>query len=164
MMTTPGTTICRSWFQPQDDDAVVDHLEHQHAEQRAEQRAAAAGEAGAAEDDGGDHGQFEAAAGGRLAGIHQRGEDEAGEPDGQPGDDEGEKLQPLRPHARKAHRLLVGAHRVDVAAERREAQHDIGDRENERGHDDGNRDRPDIAGAEVGEAGHAGDGSAPPRA
>ena len=80
----PGTTICRSWFQPQDDDAVVDHLEHQHAEQRAEQRAAAAGEAGAAEDDGGDHGQLEAAAGGRLAGIHQRGEDQAGDADRSP--------------------------------------------------------------------------------
>ena len=77
----PGTTICRSWFQRENDDAVVDDLEHQHAEQRAEQRAAAAEQAGAAEDDGGDHRQLEAAAGGGLAGVHQRREDQAGDAD-----------------------------------------------------------------------------------
>ena len=93
-------------------------------------RAAAAEQAGAAEDDGGDHRQLEAAAGGGLAGIHQRGEDEPGEAGQQPGDDEDEKLQPLRPHAREPRRPLVGADGIDVAAERRAPQHDVGGDEN----------------------------------
>ena len=83
----------------------------QDAEERADQRAAAAGEAGAAEDDGGDDDELEAAAGGRLAGIHQRDEDEPGDADQQPGDDEGEELQPRvrRPESRAAFSLAPTA-------------------------------------------------------
>ena len=81
----------------EDDDAVVDDLEHQNAEQRAEQRAAPAGEAGAAEDDGGDRPSA------RSRGRRSAGRRSSARPGSarrgrrqQPGDDEGEELQPLR--------------------------------------------------------------------
>src|SRR5262245_10739752 len=108
----------------QDDDAIVDYLEHKDAKKRSEQRASSAGQARPPENDGRNHGEFEAAPSCWLTGVHQRGK--------HPGHHESEEFQLFRAQARQPDGLFVGTHRVKVATERGKAQYDIGDREDHR--------------------------------
>ncbi len=102
---------------------VGQQAEDQHAAEGAGQAAAAAHQAGAADDDGGDGVEFQPGAGVRLALAvlrhieHRR---DAGE---QAGDRVGDDLHAAGVDAGQPRRLLVAADRVDIAAERREAQH-----------------------------------------
>ena len=160
----PGTTICRSWSQRRMMMPLSMTLSTRTPSSVPSSVPRPPEQAGAAENDRGDDGQLEAAAGGGLAGVHQRGKDQPGKAGQEPGDDEDEELQPLGPHAREPRRALVGADRIDVAAERRAPEHDVGGDEHHRGDDDRDRDRADIAGADLGEGAHADAGSAPLRA
>ena len=110
----PGTTICKSWFQPRmmmplsitlstRTPSSVPNSEPRPPVRLVPPRMTAAIDR-----------QLEAAAGGRLAGVHQRGQDQPGEADvSSPVTTKTKSFSRSGPHAREPHRLLVGADRID---------------------------------------------------
>ena len=114
---------------------VGERAEHDRAGDRADHRARAAEEAGAADDDGGDGGQLVAGAVVGAAEVELAGMDDAGERRGKAGDRVDGDLDQRNRHAGKARRALVAADGEDVAAEARGVEHD--------GRDDGEDDEDD---------------------
>src|ERR1700733_7303454 len=111
-------------------EAVRDHGQDHHAEDRAPDRADSAEDAGAAEASAGDREQRQRAA--KAARVtrprpgHRRVE-QAGEAAGGTGDHEGEDHDPVHFEAREPGRIAVVADAVEVAAENGVGQHELED-------------------------------------
>src|SRR6185312_14668342 len=146
-----------------EDEQVGDRGEHQHAEDRTDQRAAAAGEQRASDDDRGDRVQLVqvavgAGAGGRPGHDHHRGDAAA-----QPRDHVEQGGVPADVDAGEAGRLGVAADGERSAAERAAVEHQPAD------HDDGGedvdqqRDAEHVGGGDVVDRGHRDQLGAPVR-
>src|SRR6478736_9441569 len=113
----------------EDVEAVVEGLDQQQPQQGAPHRTAAAEQAGPADDDGGDGGEFVAGAQVRRSGDDTRREDDARQP-GQAAAEHVHGDQDLPGfHAGDIGRGAVATDRIDAQAERRLAQHQVGDDE-----------------------------------
>src|SRR5581483_3449791 len=108
-------------------EAVADHLQEEGPEHGAPDGSLAAEQRRAAEDDGRDRIELDAAVRVPLCRLHLREEDDAGDARGEAR--EGERRRADRPDAdaRQARRLRVAAGRVDVAAEHRPPEQEAAD-------------------------------------
>ena len=97
-----------------DRHAVVHHAHDEGADHRADDLADAAGHRGAADENRGDHIQFEGHAGLGRRGVEPRGEDQSGQRRQHAHVDEGQEGQPFGLDARQFGRLLVAAERIDA--------------------------------------------------
>ena len=116
---------------------------------RAEDRAAAAHQRGAAEHDGGDHLQLEADGGVRRARAEAGGDDEAGERRGDAGEDIDRGDDPSRRHADPARGLGVRADGHDLAAVLGRLRVTAAERDHERPRSGRHRNAEEPAAAEL---------------
>src|SRR5690625_4237914 len=97
-------------------DDVADDREDSHADHRAYRAAAAAGQTGAAQDDGHDRGERHVVTDAGVAGAYRHGQGDGGEGAEDPGGDVGAEAHQTHPQARGARRLVVAAHCVEVVS------------------------------------------------
>ena len=130
---------------------VDDHVEEQRADDGADERPAAAEQAGPAEHGGGDARQREAAADARVADADLGGEEEAADRRGEGGDEERPHEQVADPHAAAVGRLLVEAHGPRRQPARRAVQPDVGGERDDDDDDERDRHEADAVEQEVDE-------------
>src|ERR1700722_547275 len=126
-------------------EAVEQDADQHGADDRAEDRADAAEEAGAADDDRGDHGQFIADAGDRLGRIQTRRQYEGAEACEETHDDIDAADHSAHVEAGEARRLGIAADRIDLPSIARVAQHDMGEDGEGDEDNDWRRHRSDLA-------------------
>ena len=119
---------------------VVENAQRQGADHRPDDGADAAGEARAADDDGGDGVELVAVAVDVAALVDQRRVQQRRQPGEQPGDQEDDEPDPVDVDAGEASRRVVAADGVDVAAEAGAPQHERGDQPDAEEVEDGRRD------------------------
>ena len=144
--------------------AGLEHGDDEHAEERPDDGALAAHQAGAADDDRGDRGELHADAAVGI-GRRQPGDLEHRSGGGErPRDDEGHQLDPTGGEPREPRRPLVGADGDEVTAPDRAGQDDLPDEDDGDGGEEGRRDpqpgdrlrqpldaRADVLGLRVGD-------------
>ena len=108
-MIAPGDDRREERRDVREDETVADHGHGESAEQRPGHGAAAAEEAGAAEDDGGDHVELETRAGIGRAAAEPRRDDDAGERRGGAADHIDRQDDAARIDAGAPYRLGIGA-------------------------------------------------------
>ena len=133
-------------------EQVVDHQNDERSQERAPQRTDSPEETGAADDDGGNGIEFEAATGPGITDGDAGGEDDGTEGREEPADHVGDQLAPVDGDAGEASRLLIAANGVDGAPVRCEAEYDRADDERDAHDPDRHRRRADHPAAKPGVA------------